>query len=658
MNSCVQHHSEMNNQVGGLRNCVFVLTAVILTACAAINPVKSGTSVESKPAIKSTDLVPEGYFLPKNVFKGASQGGGEAVAGASPPFNLTGKAAAIDPMVWLYESPTSQTYFRASGIDFKLSVRMWEIFLRKYSVPHKVVSSPDQLGSVGSGVLVLPSLVALSDTEKSLIANFRRRGGSVLSTWLTGVRDDRGVWQGFSFMRDVLGAVVIGDTEGEEDENFMMTHGDGAITHSLPAGQRIWMERVKGVYPLRLTGQQSAAQIQDWSRTIGQGKPATTIVFGEHPQSSGVLSRTVVLGYPERLWMSTDPKAMDSIAHNALTWLFRQPDTYLSAWPFPFTNALTIAVDASEVVNDVDVKFSEWIEKTGARATFYVISGGAAKSATALKKLQAKGHEIGYMGDRYEGFQDQLGSTQTKRLTAMQQELRDAGLNIGPDLGFHAPMDSQDSLTLKLVNKLGFSHAVTFMDATEGRLPFTTKRVNDATGSTRPMVLLPRTQSGPEDLVGEGDPEVGLKQYLAEFDSAVAMGGMLLIRFPNQTVLTEEQTKAIFEQIGQHSEHMWQASNGAVARWWLERDRISVDTDSVGGKTSLSVTVSGEAPLTLSPSVIVNLPYPNATLRLSAEEQTASAVTTRALDPWRTAISLGPLRPGTYRWLLQFAQGQ
>jgi hypothetical protein len=204
-------------------------------------------------------------------------------------------------MVWLYASPTSKTYYAASSIDFKDSLRLWEVFLKKYKIPYKVVLAVDKLEASAPGVLVLPSLIALSEREKLAIIKFRSQGGSVLSSWLTGVRDDKGHWQGFSFMRDSIGAMVLGDTEDEQEENFIMPHGDGAITHSLPAGQRVWFERVKGIYPLRLSGQQPAAQIMNWSRTTLRNKPGTTIVFGEQRQPSGVLSRSVTLGYPERL---------------------------------------------------------------------------------------------------------------------------------------------------------------------------------------------------------------------------------------------------------------------------------------------------------------------------------------------------------------------
>lgn len=645
----------MKRHVNRMVYFTFVLIFSLLQGCSSTSSPQAKAEPVASMSANAVQPSANGYFLPKDIFKGSPASiSGDTVNNVSP-YKVVGQPVALSPMVWLYTSPTSKAYYESSSIDFKVNARLWEIFFKKYKIPYKVVTSPDRLESSPPGVLVLPSLAALSEREKQAIVKFRAQGGSVLSSWLSGVRDDKGAWQGFSFMRDALGVQVLGDTEGEEEENFLMTYGDGPVTHSLPAGQRVWLERVKGIYPLRLAGQQAAGQIMDWSRMAVRGKPGANIVFGEQRQTSGVLSRSVVLGYSERLWMSADPKAMEAIAHNALTWLLRQPDSYLSAWPFPYTGALSVAIDSPDVVDDVDIKFAEWIEKTGGRATYYVLSSNAAKSAESLKNLQSKGHEIGFMADRFEGFQDQLTTTQSKRLTSMQQELRDAGLTTSPDRGFHAPMESQDKSTLDLINQLGFTHAVAFMDISDGRLPVIVPRLTSPGGTQqKPMVILPRTLSGPEDLMGEGDPDDGMKQYMAEFEMSSAMGGLSLIRFPNQTLLTDDQLKAIFDQINRNSNRLWNAPNGAVARWWLDRDRISIDIDVVDGKTRLSATISPGESLSQPAAVIVNSPYANDDLKLISLGQDSPVVKVSKIDPWRSAVSLGGLRPGTYRWALQF----
>lgn len=647
----------MNNRSGWIW-VALLGGALLMSGCASDGVSKAQPNAEVQ-VVGAAKVANDDKFLPKDIFKGASQNRLNNVTFSnqlndSAKLNTVGRAVPLTPTVWLYASPSSKTYYEGTGLDFRVNVRIWEIFLRKYKVPFKTISSPDKLEASAPGVLVLPSLVALSDREKQAILKFRAQGGSVLATWLTGVRDESGNWQGFSFMKTGLDVDVVGDTQADEEENFMMAYGDSPVLHSLMAGQRIWLERLKGVYPLRLQGQQSAAQIMDWSRLSVGEKPNTILVFGEQRQSSGVLSRSVVVGYPERLWMSADPKAMEAIAHNALTWLFRQTDARLAAWPHPYESALSIAVDAPEVVDDLDVKFSNWVDQVGGKATFYIQSLNALKSAPALAKLQEKGHELGYMADHFEGFQGQPSATQAGRLDLMQQEFSKAGLSTGTSLGFHAPMESQDKTTQSLINQQGFTYYVAFMDETDGRLPVLIPRAPGVVATTQPLVMLPRTQSGPEDLMAEGDPDDGLKKYLAEFESALPMGGLLFVRFPNQTLLTDEQLEAIFGRMKTHSKRLWLAPNGMVARWWLERNRVSVDVSVVNGAARLSVTVAGSTTLSLPPSVTVNLPYANDSLKLVPLDPQPASVTMMALDPWRVAVSLGQLAPGVHRWQMQF----
>jgi Polysaccharide deacetylase len=647
----------MNNQAG----CVlgFVLCCILmLQGCAAVGVSKAQpTGVTQDGTVAKT--LNDDAFIPKGTFQNPTKKGQSSVVydnhlSDAEKASTMGRAAPLIPTVWLYTSPSFKKFSEGTELDSGVNTKVWETFLRKYQIPFKIITNPENLETSTPGILVLPSLVVLSEREKQAILKFRGQGGSVLSTWLTGVRNENGDWLGFSFMKTGLNVDVVGDTQAEEEANFMMAYGDSPVLNSLLAGQRIWIERLKGVYPLRLRGQQAAAQIMDWSRlSIGE-KLNTMVAFGEHRQSTGVLSRAVVLGYPERLWRSADPKAMEAVAHNALTWLARQPNARLAAWPHPYSSALSIGIDAPDVVDDLDLLFVERVEKLGGKVTFYPLSVNAVKSAPTLKKLQEKGHEVGYMADRYEGFGGQPSDKQTTRISLMQQEFRQAGLSTGTAVGINAPLQSQDKTTQSLLNQQGFTYYVAFMDETDGRLPVLISRATGVTSTTEPLVMLPRTQSGPEDLMAEGDPDEGLKKYLAEFESALPMGGLLFVRFPNQTLLTEEQLDVIFGQMKTHAKRLWVAPNGAVARWWLERNRVSVQMDVANGVLRMSVTVAGTAPLLMQPSVTVDLPYANDTLKLVPLDPQSAPVTMVALDPWRMAVSLGQLPPGTHRWQLQF----
>ena len=627
-----------------------IATLMLLQGCAT-----DKQSLPTKQAVVTVTGVPPGFFIPPAFFV---QRKNEPVRKGSPTQTInaksfiSGSTAPLMPEVVLYASPTTTAYFLSGGLDAKANTRVWEVFLRKYKIPFRIVASVEQLEKAQPGVLLLPSNVAMSDREKLAVVSFRDRGGSVLASWLSGVRDERAAWRGFGFMEDVLNTYVVGDTQADQDDNFMIVHGDNPLLYSLPAGLRVWLERVEGYYPLRLVGGHAAANIMDWSRTFISGKATQTIVFDERKQSSGLLSRTVVLGYPERLWLSADAKLMEAIAHNALLWLLRQPGAYLSAWPQPYSSALVMAVDAVEVMVDADVNFSKMLEDAGGHATYYLLGDAAAKSATVTKKIQAQGHEIAYLGDRFEGFRDQPAAVQIKRLDSMQKALSDAGINVKPSAGFRAPMESYDKTTEKLVKDRKFGHFIAFMDATDARLPFVAPGDADPAGSS--LVVLPRTLTGPEEWMEEGDADEGLQFFLEALDLANKMSGFSFVSVPNQSLMTSEQLAVLFKHMKDRNQHIWLGTASQIAQWWRERATLSARLEAATSGTVLVVNHSGLKPLSRSATVWVNLPESGGTLRLVDSKGSQKSPKTVAIDAWRSSVVLEGLTPGEHRWNVYF----
>ena len=610
--------------------------------------------------------LPPGFFVPKEVFRkpvGTAQPPPPAARTAMASTAIDSKAALNTlvalttpraPLVILYTSPATQAYFATGGLDAKVNAQLWEVFLRKYKIPYQRLESVDQLEKIQTGILVLPSTVALSERERRTIMEFRAKGGGILASWLTGVRNENGDWLGFDFMESALDVKVVGNTQADEDDNFMMPYGDNPVTHSLPAGLRIWLDRPDEWHPLRLMGAHPAAQIMDWSRTVVPGKPGVAIVFDERKQVSGLLSRSVALGYPERLWLSADPKALEAIAHNALMWLLRQPVAYASAWPHPYTSAMVLAVDSPDVVVDIDLEFAKSAEKAGGRATYYVLTENAVKSANILKELKARGHEIAYLGDHFVGFKRQSSGAQAKRLDAMRDELKAAGVEVAADAGFHAPMESYDKVTERLLIERGFSHYVSFMDATDARLPFFAEPIEDNQQTSHSLVVLPRTQGGPEDSEDDGGPGDLLKTYLAELDLAEKMAALSVIRIPNQNMLGAPELDTFFKDMGARRGRMWMATGGQAANWWRERERVHISLDTLAAVPLLTVTIKGETPLQQAVTVLVNLPAVGSFLRLVAKDSTEKIPKVTNIDTWRDAVVLQNLTPGTYHWQLYF----
>lgn len=615
---------------------------------------------QSVPARDTTtpaeSRLPPGFFIPPGTFTkpSAHAPSTPALNGAQPARRPVRPALPLSMKrvlsVTLYASPTTHNYFVKGSLDAQANTDTWQAFLRKYRFPFQVVSSPAKLERLEPGLLLLPSLVALSEREKSAIVDFRNRGGSVLSSWLTGVRTENGRWSGFDFMENVLDVKVLGTNEDSPDDNFLMPYGDNPVTHHLPAGFRIWLERIRQWHPLRLAGGHSAAQIMDWSRTYSPDRAGAAIVFDERAQASGHLSRSVVLGYPERLWMSADPRLLEAITHNALMWLLHQPGAYKSAWPHPYTSALVLSIDAPGAISDNDLSMAKLFKDAGAPATYYVLSANAVKSAPALGRLQAMGHEVGYLGDRFEDFKNQPPMVQATRFDTMRKEMREAGIRAAADAGFSPPMESFDKTTKAVLRDRGFGHFMASMDESEARLP-----VIDAgdTHVTRPLVILPRTHRGIEPVLAENYAEQGLGIFLDELNMSEQMAGVSIIKVPPQSFVTPEEWTRLFAHLNGRSQRVWLATAGQVAESWRQRARVDVRLEP-GDAPLLTVTIRGHSALKQAVAVWVNLPVSNGRLRLSTRESYPNSPHIAIVDAWRAAVVLNGLAPGEYRWNLHF----
>ena len=223
-------------------------------------PLAGSTTDSPLPPLPSSILLdsaanpPADFFLPAGIFGKPTQDLKQTVvspsasAATSKPVAVTPKIQVTPvtmPDVILYASRTTRAYFSAGGVDASVNIQAWEDILRKYGIPFETVNSVEILEKKSSGVLVLPSTVALSERERQAVIGFRAKGGGVLASWLTGVRNEYGEWRGFGFMETALDTKVVGNTEADEDDTFLIPYGDSPVTHQVPAGLRNWMERDK-----------------------------------------------------------------------------------------------------------------------------------------------------------------------------------------------------------------------------------------------------------------------------------------------------------------------------------------------------------------------------------------------------------------------------
>lgn len=561
-------------------------------------------------------------------------------------------ATLTDIDVWLYVSQASQAQLMTLGTDPTTSIRIWENYFGVNQISFARISGAADLNRITpSGVLLLASTVVLSEAEKQAVFQWRNRGGSVLSTWLTASHSAEGQPEGDAFMRDVLDVQVAGDTKDEEDDTYMIVHGDNPVLNDVTAGMRVWLERVPNQLPVRLVGKQDAAQIMSWSRTNEAKKPSGLIAFNERKMPSGRYSRTVTLGYPEQNWLRSDPKQLNAIHAGVLSWLWRRPDAYLGAWPYPYESGFLVAVQAAEPITDVDVPFAKAIRDMGGRATYYVLSENANRALSGINAVSALGHDIAYLSNTFEGFEGQSQAKQRERMDTMQKQLAEAKVKVSTPAGFSAPMDSYDETTKRLLVERQLASFLSFMEVSESALPLVASRSAQGLAQT---VVLPRTLIGPEEAIELGDPAEELESYLKLLTLSVDMGGLVVMRLPTKTILSTAQIKQVIDTVAGFRARIWMASANQISQWWRSRERVSVSLQAHPRGQLLRATVAPglEAPQPLT--IWVNLPRPNTRVRLKAVNKGDTIPPVVTVDAWRSAVVLGAPAVGVYEWMLEF----
>ena len=556
--------------------------------------------------------------------------------------------------VWLFASLASQAHLMKLGADPTTGIRMWESYLQLHRLPFARITSAAEIDQAPvSGILVLPSTVVMSEAEKQAVRHWRERGGSVLSTWLTAAHSPAGVPTGYAFMRDVLDVEVAGNTQDEEEDTYMMMHGDNPVSHSLPAGMRVWLERVPNQLPLRLVGKQEAAQIMSWARDVDAKKPAGLIAFNERQMASGLSSRTVTLGYPEQNWLRSDPRQLSAVTHDVLSWLLREPHAYVGAWPNPYQSATLLAIQAAEPVDQTEIDMGASYRKLGGLATYYVLGTNITRALPAVKKIMAQGHEIGFYGDQFEAFAPQPEADQASRLDTMQKQLAQAGVKVAAPVSFAAPMDSYDDTTRRLLAQQQFGNYLAFMELSDSSLPFVASRNPDGSAQT---VVLPRTLMGPEDAVTEQGPD-GMSNFLAALALSSRMGGLSVVRIPSENLIPVEQRPRLFSGLAGLREQTWMASAQQIANWWRQREGVSVELAPHPQGYLLTATVTQAGSNADSTSIWLNLPRPNSKVLLQPLQKAGKVPTVVIKDNWRAALVLKKPAVGQHSWLLKFEDG-
>ena len=595
-------------------------------------------------------MVVLGLALPILVYLGVMQANGWT----PPQLGSNAVLAAVmgkSDRVLLYKSPSTQTYFTGIGGNYDTLVTPWRLYFADRKLSIEETADIARLRKLKSGVLILPSAVSLNSEERSEIAAFRGRGGSILATWATGTRNGAGAWDGWQFM-GALGVSMVGEMPAATEANHLVLTGESPVSHSQLSGQRIWMSKTSENL-LRLKGPMVAGRFMNWARIPDEERKDEGAVVYSEASSGG--ARAVVFAFSESTWES-HPLDAYGLLDDAIKWLTHEPVAVRASWPMAKRSANIIEMDTEDGFANA-LNFSSMMKRLEIPATFYILTSVAKNFPEVLARL-ARDFELGYHADVHTGFKGQAAELQEKRIKAMRSDIEGMFIDANRLTGFRAPTESYDTITEQLLLKNGVRHHAGDPGRVDFRLPIFAKMEN--VDNQDALVVLPRTQRDDINLYWEKlTPEQTAKALVADFDLSVELGSLGLLSIHSQNFgLDSTLTKAMpsfLEHVKQQRALVWLASAGQVADWWRERDRFKMSSKYSGKRLEFNITITGSKPLS-DAAIIVMLPQIGVVTSVKNLKVGQPMPTISKVDDYRAAIVFDKLKPGNYSYQATFSK--
>ena len=564
---------------------------------------------------------------------------------------LVGGGGQIGGRITLYVSPNTEAYFKKIGGNYEVLVKPWKDYFASRDLDVKAIQELSTLSSLNNGTLVLPSALALDEGERAAIRRFREQGGAVLATWATGSRTGLGDWAGWDFLGS-LGSKVVGEIPPEPVAGHLILNGESPVSHTHPAGLRIWLGKPAERH-LRLQTQdeyaQVAGRIMNWARIPLQERYKDAAVIFSEPPDKG---RSVVLGFAESAWEASGIN-IHTLLDNALNWLGRKPAMVYAKWPAGMRSAQLIEMDTEEGFSNA-LSLAALMNAARLKGSFYVLSSEAKNHPEILKSL-SRDFEIGLHGDIHVGFKGQSAEEQQKRIERMVGDLSTVYPNIANTKGFRAPTESYDQATEKLLSQNGFGYHVADPSRSEARLPFFVRE--NKLPNTNPLVILPRTQRDDINIDQEASSVAQWEEFL-EIDAELShdMGALGLLSVHSQNFgATHPLTNAIPKLLSSLSKRtdIWIETGDQIASWWRERERFKVSIKQVGVRLEFDISVVGDKPLK-GGTLMVMLPTRHGKVIIEGTKARMPTPSVKSVDAFRTAIVFDELSPGSYQYQVLF----
>lgn len=556
----------------------------------------------------------------------------------------TGDATGAAVPIYLYTSPTTENYFRQQKQFYSAIPQRWRQFLKRYSPHVREIGRDELLTGVPTGVLILPTAVALDTQEKTAIETFAAKGGSLFGNGQIGSRDEQGRDTGLDFLHRTFRVRTHGFFAASDD-TFVMPFGDGPITWTIPAGRRMPITVVPESV-LRIEAENAAAVLMDWSRSIPT-QPYDVMAFDET-----ATHRVAYFSFPDTAWSLKADVALLLTA--TIDWLRREPHAHKAAWPNGYVASHLIEMDTEDKFFSAP-SFAKHLESEGFKGTFYCVTSLAAVLPNVVRDLIERGHEIAYHADVHFGFKNVTPGEQELRIRFMTQQMGAVlGARAHEATGFRAPTESYDKTTEMLLRKYGVLHHAADESAHDDRLPFFSLS-EPGLPPDKALVVLPRSQLDDVSFMHlKYTPEQVTATLNHDLALMVRSGSFSLLSVHSQNYIDGGLMMLTMgdyvRKVATYRDRLWVARGDEITQWWRQRETVQLSQNLRDGAVFVTLESAVSVP---GLTVFVTLPKKNATVSVLTKPHN-TAVRIKPIDAYRVALIFEQLPPGKTQAKIKF----
>lgn len=554
--------------------------------------------------------------------------------------------------IQLYVAEGTQQYFDKAGGSYQNLLSPWQNYFRQKDQTYHLISQPEQIQFTPDSILVLPSAVALSESELQAIWNFYQRGGSLFLSWATGTRHADGSWRSWDFLEKVSNSKFIEEYKIDSPWRSLFLRGESPLTHELDSGQKVWLGNTNETF-LRLRSLESDAWFLNKSATSLQHAAFADAAI-IHTESTSGLGRVAVFCFPETTW-EYQPHLISKILDGTFDWLSRRPILKRSLWPMGREAAEIVLVDVTRSAAADAVRIRDFLGQRTIPAT-YVVNDSFLTDPVwnqpvaphirfeTLRTLNTANHE----------GPAAASSAPSLVLTRAPAQVQDAAESVS--WGIHTGTLPSKVLGPQQLFAAGYRHQINKSAELNSRQPQFAILEKNILGDR--FVIIPDGQESVATITGSSTSEaeqlsqLNLELRLTRESSSL---GLLKLRaedfnpkgMPANSIIRHLESMKDQEQV------VWLATSNDVSRWWKRREQFKLKARHTSVRIDFDMTILGNDVFE-GASLVLQLPQKGRMPRVKGQKIGSPEPRVSLRTPYVAVISFDPLRPGNYSYTATF----